>query len=680
MVKEKIEQVLKRREKNKEQLEEKIKKLNEIKNSLDTFNDSKINEIINTLNKNLMDLYNKSKRNSLNILVTGVARQGKSTFLQTITGLTDKHIPTSDGKDLTATKSIIKNNLENKAIVKYLTEEEFIEMINAYYKELGLEKVNNINEFNDDIRLDKLNLTGTKGEYLNHLKFLRNKLNEFRYKLGSGEDEIRINEIRNYVAYENEKGERNLYLFAAVKEVVIYTEFQNKEVGKIAFIDLPGINDVKIGLLKRVAKEVKENVDAVFIMKKPSGEGDKFDNNDHQLYDILIDNLEEKAKDITYVIINKTPNNEKQCNILYEDVKYGNSSLKVKDAFVVNVKNKKEVDRLMIEVLEDIVRYIEESDRKELEEINKNFKELKDVIADLENELIDIAINSKLINKFTSKLEEEFTTIIRSVKNEKTFKEVYKNTIINSIQIKREEEYLNNKVEELKNILKSIYPDNIPRKTETFTRELANDILINIDQSINENLNKEAQNVKLKVSQALVKAGFNADEKEALQKFIDSLNHPIVKQTKEIFKELNDFEFDFKMIVEAEIVKSFNQFLKNFKKLLKDIIDDDFEKYSEEEFERIAIQIVKYDLDDTLIQLRDNLIRKYSELADEIIEAIMFKTLKVYNINENIQSSLKEFIRHNFHLLKEQNEISKNIKNQKKLEKAKQLIEGVINA
>jgi len=672
MMKEKIDKILKKRKDSKKILEGKRKALNDVRKSFNDFDIKEVDDILNALDASASNSYNKSNRNSLNILVTGVARQGKSTFLQTITALNDKHIPASDGKDLTASKSIIKNSLENKAVVKYLEENEFLNIINSYYKELDLSEVNDLDEFSKDNKLDTLEVQGTRREYLNYLVFLRDYLNEFRHKLGIGEEEIEINEIRRYVAYEDENGNRDLYLFAAVKEVVIFTEFQNKEVGKIAFIDLPGINDVKVGLLERVAKEVKENVDAIFIMKKPSSEGDKFDNNDHELYDVLSKHLGNKAKDLTYVIINKTSNNAKQCEILYEDIHKKNSSMDVKNAFIVNVKDKDEVNDLMNKVLEDIVKSIEKNDKEEFEEIDKNFKLLNDIIDENERELVDIYADETLIDNFIRNLKYEFNEIINEIKQKEIFKEIYQENIISEIEERREEGYLKNKRKELEELLAREHHLNISIETIYFIRELANEILFDVTINVDEKLNVKIEELKSKVSTALVKAGFNADEATAFEQFIQNLNDDKVKKIRSIFKEFYEFKLDFKAILEAEIVNNFNQFL--------DKTEKDIDKYKQDNVSNMALQLIQYDLDDSLIQLRDNLIRKYKNLPDEIVKAILFKTLETYVVILKMQDDLESFIRKHPHLLTNRDEITKNRDISEKIRKIKKIIEGVINA
>ncbi len=101
---------------------------------------------------------------------------------------------------------------------------------------------------------------------------------------------------------------------------------------------------------------------------------------------------------------------------------------------------------------------------------------------------------------------------------------------------------------------------------------------------------------------------------------------------------------------------------------------------TKQDAESIAMNIIQYDLDDTLIMLRDNLIKKYGDLPDEIIKAIVFKTLTAYSIDENMRKKLERIIEKNFHLLKTQNDINSEIDKQLKLKNIENLIEGALNA
>lgn len=86
------------------------------------------------------NLQARFSKNTINIGVAGRARQGKSTILKTISGLSDLVIPTSDGLPCTGAKSrIIHQNDDPHAVIEFYNETEFLrEIVHAYYEELQL--------------------------------------------------------------------------------------------------------------------------------------------------------------------------------------------------------------------------------------------------------------------------------------------------------------------------------------------------------------------------------------------------------------------------------------------------------------------------------------------------------------------------------------------------------------
>ncbi|MEM1170242.1 MAG: hypothetical protein AAGJ08_14475 [Cyanobacteria bacterium P01_H01_bin.35] len=98
------------------------------------------------------NLWQRLNRDTINIGVVGLARQGKSTFLQNVAGLTDEEdegiIPSSDRLPCTTVQSnIYHHEGETFAKVYFHSESSFIEeIITPYYQELGFENIpKNIN-------------------------------------------------------------------------------------------------------------------------------------------------------------------------------------------------------------------------------------------------------------------------------------------------------------------------------------------------------------------------------------------------------------------------------------------------------------------------------------------------------------------------------------------------------
>ncbi|MBR4617619.1 MAG: hypothetical protein IKO55_18580, partial [Kiritimatiellae bacterium] len=88
-------------------------------------------------------------RDTLCIGIGGAARMGKSTFLQSVTGLEETQIPTSDKYFTTAVRSQIENSTnENTAIADFHSEESFLrEVIAPMCNTLRLPAPTNLSAF-----------------------------------------------------------------------------------------------------------------------------------------------------------------------------------------------------------------------------------------------------------------------------------------------------------------------------------------------------------------------------------------------------------------------------------------------------------------------------------------------------------------------------------------------------
>ena len=101
-------------------------------------------------------LRQRLNRDTINIGVVGLARQGKSTFLQNVAGLTNEQdqeiIPSSDRLPCTTVQSnIYHHEGDTYAKVYFYSESSFIEqIITPYYRELGFKNIpKNLNQFAD---------------------------------------------------------------------------------------------------------------------------------------------------------------------------------------------------------------------------------------------------------------------------------------------------------------------------------------------------------------------------------------------------------------------------------------------------------------------------------------------------------------------------------------------------
>ena len=76
----------------------------------------------------LQQLGLRFSRNTLNVGIVGNARQGKSTFLQALTGLTSEEIPSAETDHCTGAPSLIINHNETYADIQYFTKSELVRL------------------------------------------------------------------------------------------------------------------------------------------------------------------------------------------------------------------------------------------------------------------------------------------------------------------------------------------------------------------------------------------------------------------------------------------------------------------------------------------------------------------------------------------------------------------------
>jgi len=227
-------------------------------------------------------------RPTVNLGVSGAARMGKSTLLQSISGLDDQQIPTGAGIPVTAVRSRILHSLTvRRAELEMHSPESFLtEVIAPLHIALALSaQPRSLQEFatwsypeSADETVDRLLLT--------RLLDLQSALASYEHLLTGGVRSVPLEEIRPYVAYPtNEEinaagphGVRRAY--AAVREARIQCPFPHDHVDRIGIVDLPGLSEVAADADQRHMDGLRNEVDAVLVVKRSSDTSTFFDKND----------------------------------------------------------------------------------------------------------------------------------------------------------------------------------------------------------------------------------------------------------------------------------------------------------------------------------------------------------------------------------------------------------------
>ncbi|MGA9378565.1 MAG: dynamin family protein, partial [Phormidium sp.] len=330
---------------------------------------------IETELKGLDKLRKRFYRDTLNIGVVGKAREGKSTLLRSISGLSSEEIPTSDRQHCTGVKVIIRhgNSLEYLSSAEtygeiwFYTESTFLnEVIALYYKELSLGK--------SPSTLDEFAKIGAIPELPNHLKNIsefeskytklheyQKNLNHYRHLMQAPSPRVICkSDIREYVAQHNSAGEQ-IYNYVAVREARVTCSFPQSDVGQIALVDMPGLGDTTVGDEQKLIKALGEDVDFVLFMRLPNPTGAYWDIENHiGLYDKVRGALTElPIEKWSFMILNRivgqSPANDnlKNCEYLQQTIKDVN--IKVVDCVIANCQNTEEVNH---KILDPILDYL----------------------------------------------------------------------------------------------------------------------------------------------------------------------------------------------------------------------------------------------------------------------------------------------------------------------------------
>lgn len=285
----------------------------------------KVKELIDALEL----LKKRFEREAIRIAFIGRERQGKSTFIKTITGLNDKVIPAYSGNSCTGTVSVIHNaqNVTDevgnavgvKVVAEYYNTSTFLEMVNEKLGRFfpdGSKKVGRLEQIGT-LHLPET-LPGSQStkliaEYLKFKTSVVENYDKYSHLIGVGirnyydEDEI-AQHVAQYEEFENgvpgshevkkDDGtvvyQLDYYKYVAVKSVNIYTSFEIDTTRKLELVDTIGIGSSadSEAIETEMYRVLREDCDAAIDMYRP----DVTPNYPQEQADLL-DNLIEKLSD-----------------------------------------------------------------------------------------------------------------------------------------------------------------------------------------------------------------------------------------------------------------------------------------------------------------------------------------------------------------------------------------------
>lgn len=236
----------------------------------------------------LGNLETRLSRSTLNIGVVGRMRQGKSRLLQSLTGLSQAEIPTSDQGVCTRGLSKIFHThdpSQAKILVEFHSWPSFLEVIHLYFDKLDLtgSKPSSPDDFSQrppalpEHRKDE----NSRFLYGRLCKEYYSQFQNYQSLLTGSVTEVSQQDITKYIAQD--QSSKSEYL--AVKEVRILCEFpHHQEVGRIGVIDLPGLGDDNIFDVERLIKALQEEIDLILFVRRPDPLGDDWQEADRAMF------------------------------------------------------------------------------------------------------------------------------------------------------------------------------------------------------------------------------------------------------------------------------------------------------------------------------------------------------------------------------------------------------------
>ncbi len=249
-------------------------------------------------------------RETLCVGIGGAAGMGKSTFLQSATGLSEEQIPTGDLFCTTAVRSLIENSTtENAAVANFHSPESFVsEVVAPLCNELGISAPSSLGAF----RTMPLTLPAgiednqKNRDILKRLKDAQGHLPEYEaYLTGRRCVSIPLDKLRPFVAYPAD-GNTKAGPFLAIANLVVKVPFPATDFARLRVVDLPGIGEAGINLAKAQTESLKNSCDITLLVKKAAQGRIEWEDKDTTALDAMrgvVPHVEDQTK-FTMVLIN----------------------------------------------------------------------------------------------------------------------------------------------------------------------------------------------------------------------------------------------------------------------------------------------------------------------------------------------------------------------------------------
>ena len=405
-------------------------------------------------------------RDTVCIAMIGFERQGKSTFLQAISGLENDVIPAYSGTSCTGAVSII-HNIEGpfRAEIEMYSKDEFMDIVRDKLSKFFPNRNFVINGVEDLPNLDLSGFVPMGPEPV----LLTTEFNKFKeayckhvevYSPLLGRGTIVINDesqVIQHVAqyqefteqpagndwYMEEKNDhttvykRNYYKYIAVKNVHIFKRFNLIDCRQVQLVDTIGMGDANNApaIEKEMFRVLREDCDAAVNIFKPDALGGGFDQKQADILQKISKQLEQRdpSKWIVYVI-NKVTNgigtNVANIPVILKTVNNVLESLPNKPVAWVKAVQGNSVDEvrdLLVKPLLDLISVnladldkglMEDANKCGLELYSEYFKLASSVMAVLSNSVVKGSADWQLFERLYKEQEDKLFRSLRVLDEE----------------------------------------------------------------------------------------------------------------------------------------------------------------------------------------------------------------------------------------------------------------------
>ena len=394
----------------------------------------KLRATVEKIDKILEDaapLINRFNRDTINLGVAGATQAGKSTFLETLSGVKLPRAKEEDkvhgGDSTTAAKSNIINSNETKVTVHFRTKDEFVKNVQAYLPEKDKAKVSDIVDF-ERLPLDEIMLATTDANERTEISRLIEAQQAFVYNkkmLGESPKEISVQDIPDYVTYYQGKDNQHRF-WSVVKLVEIRCPFValgNNDI-KLTLVDLPGMGESP-RVDKQMVDELENEVDTVLLFFKSNAVTQEADN---KAFDKIKDAqkfIMDKTKFLSFLINVRTDDTNPEGHICTIQNRINNifqhSANEKYKVYITKVFETDKVHQDVVDVLTKLVGDIEDLDSDTIDGWLKsiNFDEIIDLInaayADFSKSIpcteSEYALLNNKANNITQRIEVNFAKL-----------------------------------------------------------------------------------------------------------------------------------------------------------------------------------------------------------------------------------------------------------------------------